>query len=61
MGLPVTKKPVTLHGTDVVEVKDGKVAKGWSYLNGAELLVQVGAMKQPGVPPPKAAPAPKKK
>jgi steroid delta-isomerase-like uncharacterized protein len=60
MGLPIAKKPVTLHGADVVLIKDGKVAKGWTYCNGAELLVQVGAMKPPGAPPAKdAKPAPK--
>jgi steroid delta-isomerase-like uncharacterized protein len=58
MGLPVAKKPVMLHGADVVQIKDGKIAKGWSYGNGAELLAQVGALKPPA--PPKDAKAPPK-
>jgi hypothetical protein len=49
---------VTLHGADVVLLKDGKIAKCWSYGNGAELLAQVGALKPPA--PPKDAKAPPK-
>jgi steroid delta-isomerase-like uncharacterized protein len=61
MGLPVAKKPVALHGADVIQLRDGKIVKGWSYGNGAELLVQVGAMKPPGAaPPPKDPKAPAK-
>lgn len=71
-----TKKPVALHLVDIVQAKDGKIIKGWSYGNSAELLTQFGLMKPPGAaaaktdaakPAPKAdaakpvtAPAPKK-
>ncbi len=53
-----TKKDVTLHGVDIVQVKDGKVAKGWSYGNGAELMAELGLAPMPGGRG-KAPPAPK--
>jgi uncharacterized protein (TIGR02246 family) len=37
-----TKKPVTLHGVDVAEVRNGKWLHGWSYSNGLEMLSQLG-------------------
>jgi steroid delta-isomerase-like uncharacterized protein len=40
-----TNKPVTAHVLDVVELKDGKVTREWSYANNAEFLTQIGAMK----------------
>jgi len=40
-----TNKPVTLHVLDVVELKDGKVTKEWSYANNAEFFAQIGVMK----------------
>jgi ketosteroid isomerase-like protein len=43
-----TKKDVTLHSVDIVQVKDGKVVKGWSYGNSAELMAQLGLMPMPG-------------
>lgn len=57
-----TKKPVTLHMADVVQVKDGKAVNGWSYGNSVELLAQFGLMKTPGAtkPEPKADAKPKK-
>ncbi len=45
-----TKKPVTLHGVDIAQMKDGKIVKGWSYGNGVELLMQFGLMKPPTAP-----------
>ena len=33
-----TKKSVTIHGLDIMVVKDGKVASRSSYSNGFELL-----------------------
>ncbi len=46
-----TKKDVSLHTVDVLLVKDGKVQKGWSYGNGAELMMQLGLMPMPGGKP----------
>jgi steroid delta-isomerase-like uncharacterized protein len=52
-------KTGTTHGVDVVEVKDGKIARVTSYANGRELLVQYDLMPKPPTPP-APAPAPKK-
>ena len=50
-----TKKPVALHLVDIVQTKDGKIVKGWSYGNGVELVAQFGLMKPPpGAPGAKA-------
>jgi len=35
-----TKKPITMHGVDIMVVKDGKVASGSSYSNSSELFGQ---------------------
>ncbi len=62
MGMPATKKPVNLHGVDIVQIKDGKAVKGWSYGNSIELLTQLGLIKAPGATPPAKTdvkPAPK--
>lgn len=40
--LKATNKPVTAHGVDVLLVKDGKVAKSWSYMSMLELMGQLG-------------------
>jgi steroid delta-isomerase-like uncharacterized protein len=53
--LKPTKKPVTLHGIDIMTVKDGKVVSGISYANSMELLAQEGLL-----PKPKAKPEDKK-
>jgi len=58
------KKPISLHMVDVVQMKDGKAVRGWSYGNSVELLTQFGIMKPPGSAPAPAAktepkPAPK--
>jgi steroid delta-isomerase-like uncharacterized protein len=42
-----TNQPVKLHGLDVVQLKDGKIVKEWSYSNNAEFLSQIGVMKYP--------------
>lgn len=49
--LAPTKKDVALHTVDVLQMKDGKVQKGWSYGNGAELMMQLGLMPMPGGKP----------
>jgi steroid delta-isomerase-like uncharacterized protein len=45
--LKPTKKPVTLHGLDIMMVKDGKVQSGSSYSNSFELLGQEGLLPKP--------------
>lgn len=47
-GMQPTKKPVNMHGLDIVQFKDGKVVKGWSYGNLAELMTQLGQSPMPG-------------
>jgi steroid delta-isomerase-like uncharacterized protein len=42
-----TKKPVVLHGVDVITVKDGKIVQGVSYINGLELPAQEGLLPKP--------------
>jgi steroid delta-isomerase-like uncharacterized protein len=61
-GIQPTKKSVNMHGVDIMQFKDGKVIKGWSYGNSAEMMSQLGLMPQPGAakgdkPAAKAAPA----
>ena len=70
--IPATGKPVTLHGVEIFQLKDGKMVHGWGYENGAEFAMQLGLMKPPGQPKadasakggassPAPAPAPTKK
>jgi steroid delta-isomerase-like uncharacterized protein len=49
--LKASNKPVSMHFVDVMQYKDGKVNKAWTYQNSAEMLVQIGAMKLPTAPP----------
>jgi steroid delta-isomerase-like uncharacterized protein len=42
-----TNKPITIHGLDVDELKDGKLQKARTYTNGLELLAAVGALPKP--------------
>lgn len=51
-GMPATKKPVNLKSVDVYQFKDGKLVHGWSYSNGADMMMQLGLIQ-----PPKAADA----
>ncbi len=59
-GFATTKKSVTLHSLDILQIKEGKVARDWSCASTQELVGQLG-------PPPRAAsqapglPASKKK
>ena len=45
--LPASKKDVAWHWVDILQVKDGKLAHGWSYANVAELADQVKPEAQP--------------
>jgi steroid delta-isomerase-like uncharacterized protein len=47
-GIPATKKPINLHGVDIMQFKDGKIVAGRSYGNGAEMAMQLGLMPAPG-------------
>jgi len=48
MGMQPTKKAVNIHGVDIVQFKDGKMVKGWTYGNSAEVMVQLGLMPAHG-------------
>jgi ketosteroid isomerase-like protein len=39
-----TNKPVTMRFIDIFQMKDGKVVRGVSYADSAEILVAIGAM-----------------
>lgn len=45
--IAASKKPVTLHSAEIYQIANGKMIHGWSYSNGAELMMQTGAMKMP--------------
>ena len=53
------KKEIVLHSASVLQMKDGKVAHGWSYGDGRELAVQLAP--PPPAPKTTGALAPKKK
>ncbi len=65
--LKATGKKFTVHGLDVDEFKDGKLAKATTYDNAVEFLTQLGFMPpegaagapKPAAAPKAAAPAPK--
>jgi steroid delta-isomerase-like uncharacterized protein len=42
-----TKKPITVHGVEVDELKDGKLLKTSTYENGIELLGQLSVLPPP--------------
>jgi len=56
-GIQPTKKQISLHGVDIIQFKDGKIVSGRSYGNGAEMMMQLGLMPQPGAKDAKGAPA----
>jgi predicted ester cyclase len=41
-GAPPTKKPLTWHGAAILEMKDKRVVRQWSFANRAEVLTQIG-------------------
>ncbi len=40
--IPPTKKPIAVHLVDVFKMKDGKVARAWTYQNSLEMQQQLG-------------------
>jgi steroid delta-isomerase-like uncharacterized protein len=42
-----TKKPVSLHGLDVMTIKDGKIQAATAYANSVEMLAQTGLLPKP--------------
>lgn len=55
-----TKKPIAVHLVDVFKIKDGKVARAWTYQNSLEMQQQLGLFNvnaAGNVPASQAAPA----
>jgi ketosteroid isomerase-like protein len=48
MGLPATKKPVSLHNLDIVTFNGGKIATFETYWNSVELKQELGLIKPAG-------------
>lgn len=62
MGMKPTGKTGSVHSLEIIEVKDGKVAKTTAYANGVEFAGTFGLMEGPPKDEkPGKAPAPKKK
>jgi steroid delta-isomerase-like uncharacterized protein len=59
MGQKATNKQVSVNSLDILQWKDGKIVKGWSFSNSAQMAEQLGWMKAPGADKPAAAPAAK--
>jgi steroid delta-isomerase-like uncharacterized protein len=53
--LPATGRPIDWHWVQILEMRDGKVARAWGYANVIELMAQLGAF-EPEPPPPSAEP-----
>ena len=51
--IPPTHKKVDWHWVRILEVRGGRVARGWAYANSIELLGQIGALGPPSPPPAK--------
>jgi steroid delta-isomerase-like uncharacterized protein len=43
-----TKKPVVLHSIAIVQMKDEKIVRAWSYANHHEFLTAIGVIEAPG-------------
>jgi steroid delta-isomerase-like uncharacterized protein len=55
--IAATKKPIAIHVVDIFTIKDGKVARAWTYQNSLELQQQLGMFNVQGpVPASQAAP-----
>lgn len=57
--IPATKKPVAIHLVDVVKIKDGKIARVWTYQNSVELQQQLGLFDAASVNVPASQATPK--
>jgi steroid delta-isomerase-like uncharacterized protein len=55
-----TKKPISVHLVDVFKIKDGKIARAWTYQNSLEMQQQLGLFNVPtagNIPASQATPA----
>jgi len=57
--IAATKKPVSVHLVDIFKIKDGKVARAWTYQNSLEMQQQLGlfSVNAGNVPASQSAPA----
>jgi hypothetical protein len=53
-GLDPNGAGVDLEGCDVLTVRDGKIVRNDAYMNGAEMMRQLGALPPAGSAPEKA-------
>lgn len=58
--IKATNKTMTMHGLDVMEIKDGKFTKGETYANSMEMMGSLGLLDAPGKGDEKKAAAAKK-
>lgn len=57
--IAATKRPIAIHLADVFRIKEGKVARAWTYQNSLELQQQLGLFSvNAGAVPASQAPAP---
>jgi len=47
--IPPTRRRVRVSGALLVEVRDGKIVRDWSYWDQLSLLAQLGISEQPGL------------
>lgn len=57
--IAATKKPIAVHLVDIFKIKDGKVARAWTYQNSLEMQQQLGlfSVTAGNVPASQEAPA----
>lgn len=49
-GIPASGKRITLGGTTILRIADGKITEEWSYGDQLGLMVQLGAVQLPAQP-----------
>jgi steroid delta-isomerase-like uncharacterized protein len=47
--IPPTRRPMTVSGVAVAELRDGKILHEWTYWDQLSLLAQLGITEQPGL------------
>jgi ketosteroid isomerase-like protein len=47
--IPPTQRSVRVSGALLIEVRDGKIVRDWSYWDQLTLLAQLGITEQPGL------------
>ena len=46
MGIPATGKSVEFGGTDIIRIRDGKIAEHWGSTDTMSLMQQIGAVPE---------------